>query len=651
MKLGVCYYPEHWPETVWADDARRMVALGLKQVRIGEFAWSRIEPEPGTFDWSWLDRAIETLAEAGLEIVLGTPTATPPKWLVDAHPDILAHDRHGQPRRFGSRRHYCFSSQTYRRECERIVTALARRYGAHPAISAWQTDNEYGCHDTIISYSPAAQAAFRTWLKARHGTIAALNIAWGNVFWSMEYRSFDEIDLPNQTVTAANPAHRLDWQRFASDEVAVFNRVQTAVLRRLSPGKDLLHNYMGMFTSFDHFKVARDLDVAAWDSYPLGFLETFPWPAETKLRFMRQGHPDFTAFHHDLYRAVGRGRWQVIEQQPGPVNWAAWNPAPLPGMVRAWTLEACAHGAECVSYFRWRQAPFAQEQMHAGLLRPDRSDAPAAAEAALVADELAALGALAAQPTPPSPVALMFDYDSVWMTEIEPQGADFRPLELVLAFYSGLRRLGLDVDILHPDDSVTGRRLVVIPHLPVWPDSLSARLQESGAQVVVGPRAGSKTEHYAIPEGLLPHGLRALIDCVVTRVESLRPGHVEQAGLFEVRRWLEHVDSPLRPLAATAGGHGVWFQQGAVQALTVWPCQSLLHAALGKAARAAGIATLDLPPGLRLRRRGSLRFAINYEAEAANLGAHCPGAAGLAWRLGGPVLPPAGVAAWEDVED
>jgi beta-galactosidase len=648
MKLGVCYYPEHWPREKWAEDARRMADMGLRQVRIGEFAWSRIEPEPGRFDWAWLDEAVDTLAARGLEIVMGTPTATPPKWLIDRHPDVLAWDRHGRPRGFGSRRHYCFSSPTYARQAARIVTAMAERYGRHPAIKAWQTDNEYGCHDTIVSYSPAAATSFRAWLKARHGTIDRLNAAWGNVFWSMEYRDFAEIDPPSGTVTEANPAHRLDWQRHASDAVVAFNRMQVDILRALSPGRDLLHNYMGMFTSFDHFDVAADLDVAAWDSYPLGFLETFPWPTETKLRYLRQGHPDFTAFHHDLYRAVGRGRWQVIEQQPGPVNWAAWNPAPLPGMVRAWTWEAIAHGAECVSYFRWRQAPFAQEQMHAGLLRPDDAEAPGADEARRVARELAALPADDDAPARPAPVALVFDYPSVWSTQIQPQGADFSPLAIILAFYGALRRLGVDVEVRRPDADFTGHALVVIPHLPIWPEGLSGRLRESGARVVIGPRAGSKTVHHAIPDGLAPGGAGELIALKVVRSESLRPGHVERAGPFKVTRWLDVVESDLPALAATASGHGIWRRDGLVDHLACWPDEALLHAVLGEAARAAGLPTLDLPEGLRLRRRGTLRVAINHAPEAVRLSDHGIAPPDGTFLVGQDELAPAGVAAWRE---
>ena len=149
--IGVCYYPEHWPESRWAQDAAMMREAGIAHVRVGEFAWSRFEPEPGRVEFDWLLRAIETLQAEGLDIVMGTPTACPPKWLVDRMPEMLAIDREGRPRGFGSRRHYCFSHPGYREESARIVTALAEAFGSHPALVAWQTDNEYGCHDTVLS--------------------------------------------------------------------------------------------------------------------------------------------------------------------------------------------------------------------------------------------------------------------------------------------------------------------------------------------------------------------------------------------------------------------------------------------------------------------------------------------------------------------
>ncbi|MEO1788447.1 MAG: beta-galactosidase, partial [Pseudomonadota bacterium] len=489
--LGVCYYPEHWPEEIWAEDARRMVETGLKWVRIGEFAWSRLEAAPGTYTFDWLDRAIETLGQAGLQVILGTPTATPPRWMLTRHTGMLALDAAGQPRGFGSRRHYCFSHAGYRTECARIVTELARRYGQNPHIHAWQTDNEYGCHDTTLSYSPAARDAFRDWLAQRYQSPDALNRAWGNVFWSMDYADFDEIELPNLTVTEPNPSHVMDFRRFSSDQVVSFNKLQTDILRAHTDAP-LIHNYMGRELAFDHFDVGADLDIASWDSYPVGFLsDRLEEPAEHKERFLRQGDPDMQALHHDLYRAVGRGRWWVMEQQPGPVNWAPYNPVPLPGMPRLWAWEAFAHGAETVCYFRWRQAPFAQEQMHAGLLRPDSEASPALGEARAVAAELRELGDLA---TTKAPVAILFDYASHWAWETQPQGADFDYFRLVLTAYRALRRAGLSVDILPLDaEALEEYPLILGPGLMTLDEDLKAKFAQHPGRVILGPRTNAKT--------------------------------------------------------------------------------------------------------------------------------------------------------------
>ena len=617
MKLGCCYFPEHWPEEVWADDARRMREMGLSLVRIGEFAWSRIEPEPGRFDWGWLDRAIETLSRAGLTIMLCTPTATPPKWLVDQMPDMVAVDKHGRPRGFGSRRHYCFSHQGYRAESRRITSALAQRYGEHPAISAWQTDNEYGCHDTVVSFSRAAAERFREWCARRHGTIAALDTAWGNVFWSMEYRDFSEIDPPNLTVTEANPAHWLDYRRFASDEVVDFNREQVAILRKHSPGRDITHNFMGFFTEFDHHDVGADLDMATWDSYPLGFLEDFWFSPEEKAAYLRQGHPDIAAFHHDIYRGCAKGRWGVIEQQPGPVNWARFNPAPLDGMVALWTLEAMAHGAEIVSYFRWRQAPFAQEQMHAGLLRPDSKDAPAAGEARLAADVIEQIGA---QEIAKAKVALVFSYEAAWVCGIQPQGKSFRYLELAFEWYSALRRRGLDVDMVSPDAPLDGYAAVFVPTMPIAGDAFVTKLGDLDCPVVLGPRSGSKTDSLTIPPNLAPGDLHGLIPLTIARVESLRDGVTEAGDGWSVSRWLEVVETDLEPELALKDGRGVVFAKDHIRYCAAWPDRSLLDLLVDRVGSEAGLDLMTLPEGLRIRRSASHIFAFNYAAHSVDAG-------------------------------
>lgn len=607
--LGTCYYPEHWPEDIWPEDARRMVEAGLTWVRIGEFAWSRMEPEPGRIDFGWLDRAIEVLGSAGLKVVLGTPTATPPRWMLAKHPDMLAVDAGGQLRGFGSRRHYCFSHDGYLEECRRIVTLLADRYGRNPHVAAWQTDNEYGCHDTTLSYSDAARDAFRDWLAQRYQSTDALNRAWGNVFWSMEYVGFDEIGLPAQTVTEPNPAHVLAFRRFSSDQVVRFNRVQAEIIRARSDAP-VSHNYMGGVTDFDHFDVGADLEIATWDSYPLGFLMDRVEASDAhKTAFVRQGDPDYQAFHHDLYRAVGRGRWGVMEQQPGPVNWAPWNPAPLPGMVRLWTWEAFAHGAEVVSYFRWRQAPFAQEQLHAGLLRPDHAEAQGLAEARQVAEELAALPDVVSGP---APVALVFDYASAWAWEAQPQGRDFSYIGLILSAYRALRRAGLSVDILPPDvDDLGAYAVVLIPGAMMLSDPLRQALSRYDGVALIGPRANARDADFRIPVPLPPDlpGLEVVVD----RLESLPPDltvPVKGGGAFI--RWFEHLVGNAHARLSTTDGQTAVAGSGSTWYLAGWPDDVLWDRIVALVAGETGTEIESLPEGVRVRDAGPYRFVFNY---------------------------------------
>lgn len=624
MKLGCCYYPEHWPESDWDNNAARMREMGLELVRIGEFAWSRMEPKQGQYDWDWLDRAIESLAKAGLKIILGTPTATPPKWLVDTMPDMIAIDRNGNPRKFGSRRHYCFSHLPYRKECARITQAMAERYGQHDAIMGWQTDNEYGCHDTALSYSVAAVSRFREWLSNKYDNIDTLNTAWGNVFWSMEYQCFDSIDLPDLTVTEANPAHVLDYRRFASDEVVSFNKVQTEIIKKHSPARNIIHNFMGFYTDFDHHKVGDDLDIATWDSYPLGFLEMFPFSEEDKDKFARQGHPDIAAFHHDLYRGCS-DKWGVMEQQPGPVNWAHHNPAPLDGMVRLWTIEAMAHDANFCSYFRWRQAPFAQEQMHAGLLRADGEEAQGAIEARQAADEITILNNASNAAQKSQTIALHFSYEAQWLFETQPQGQSFQYLWLVFEHYTALRRLGLNVDIISQDADLENYAMVIIPSMPIIDDSFIAKVKTLNIPVMFGPRSGSKTKDFSIPPNLAPGPLQQLIDLKVTRVESMRDG-LHHFGTsrhgddFRIDHWIENISGNAEVVEQCHNGNAILCRQDNIYYCSAWPDDALLHNIFIDLLKLTDAKPIILPEGLRIRRKDGLFYIFNYGCKMIDLG-------------------------------
>ena len=617
-ELGVCYYPEHWPEDMWISDAQSMYKNGIRWVRIAEFAWSRIEPEPKKFDWKWLDKAVDILGNAGLKIVMCTPTATPPRWLINQMPDMLAVDQNGQKRKFGSRKHYSFSHKGYQKESQRITRAVAERYGNNSFVQAWQTDNEFGCHETTYSWCQSSLQEFRNWLEVKYQSIEKLNEEWGNVFWSMEYSSFEDIDLPNLTVTEANPAHHFAFRRFSSDQVKNFNSQQVKIINQFSPNRPVSHNYMGHFVEFDHYKVSEDLDIAAWDSYPLGYLQNMQSIAREDKKLLFEcyniGDPDFQAYHHDLYR--GMGRLWVMEQQPGPVNWARYNPIPLPGAVRMWTWEAFAHDAEVVSYFRWRQAPYAQEQMHAGLMHCDNSPAMGSKEALQVSKEIQEIEL---PPTQKAEIALLHDYEACWMTEIDGQTQDFHYTRLMLDFYKSIRTNGGSLDIVGKNTDFTEYKLIIIPSFVHLDEEIFSRITLSGAKILAGPRTGVKTNEFQIPHNLSLEGL----GFKVTRVDALPqelPIEVEWKGIKgHMNVWREQGQC-----SGTSDGKGIddmpvvtTGNKGSY--LCGWPDENLLKAIMKEQMLSAGLTTVSLPEYLRVRQRGNLLFFTNYGKQKVSI--------------------------------
>ncbi len=660
--LGVCYYPEQWPEQLWRSDAQQMKALGLSVVRIGEFAWSRFEPEPSRYEFAWFDRVIEILVEEGLKVVIGTPTATPPKWLVDRYPEILpVCPDTGAVRGFGSRRHYDFSSQRYRQEALRITRVLAERYGHHEGVIGWQTDNELCCHDTTLSASPVALEAFRQWCQRRYQTIEQLNESWGNVFWSMEYRSFAEIELPIAAVTETNPAHRLAYRRFSSDQVIDFHRDMVAVIRQHAPDRFITHNFIPMKdTGVDCFSLAEELDFASYDNYPLGRTDFLfaDAPNEAVIPYMRTGHPDYASYYHDQIRGLSQKDFWIMEQQPGPVNWAPSNPRPAPGMVRLWSWEAFAHGAECVCFFRWRQAPFAQEQMHAGLLRPDQTRSESWPEIETLAAELQEIVLPPAKPHQAA-VAMVVDVQGQWVSEIEVQGQSYRFNDVQLQYYSAVRQLGVDVDVVSASSTFEGYRLVLVPCLPIIDDGFIQRCQKSSAEFVFAPRTAAKTSEFALPENLPPGALQSLVPIKVLSVETLREGISEPVEwlansldnvdekTFESQRWCESIellDEKMQILANYHNGESAIVRHQNYTYLATLTSDQLLKHLLKELCQKLAIEVFVLPPDVRVRRRGDLYFAFNYSHACQTL----PVAANTKFLLGARNLLPRDVAIWSE---
>ena len=627
-----------------------MAELGLTYVRIGEFAWSRLEPNPGEYNFDWLDAAIASLTHAGLKVVMGTPTATPPKWLIDQYPEILPVDPDtGRTRGFGSRRHYDFSSADYLRESLRITEALAKRYGNHEGVVGWQTDNELCCHDTALSFSAIARDAFQHWCQRRYTSIDKLNNDWGNVFWSMEYRDFSEIELPIAAVTETSPAHRLAYRRFSSDQVINYHNPMVEMIRAHAPDKFITHNFIPMNeTAVDNFALAAPLDFTSYDNYPLGRTDLLMTgaPEQQLRRYMRTGHPDFATYYHDQTRGLlNRGFW-VMEQQPGPVNWANNNPRPAPGMIRFWTLEAFAHGADCVCYFRWRQAPFAQEQMHAGLLRPDNSKTEAWPEAEQAMAEVAALD-IGNQPLQPASVAIVTGVEGLWVSDIEKQGEAYDFNNVQLSYYSALRELGVNIDFISVDSDFAAYALIIAPSLPIVDQAFVDKCKASSAQFIFGPRAGAKTSEFGYPAILPPGLLQQLIPIRILSVETLRADCMEGLSWnkqqYQSGSWCEQIDAgESEILARYDNGEPAVVRQDRTTYIGTLTNREFLLDFFQQYCQQANIQTYRFGTDIRVCQRGDLMFAFNYSDKPQQL----PLDSGASLMLGSSQIKPHGVTVW-----
>jgi beta-galactosidase len=645
MKLGVCYYPEHWPQERWPIDARLMRQAGLSLVRIADFAWAVMEPREGEFTWDWLDQAIEVLAAEGLQIVLCTPTASPPPWLCRAYPEILPVDAQGRRRRYGSRRHYCPNSPTYLHHTERIVAAMASRYGNHSAVAGWQIDNEFGCHDTAHCYCEDCAASFRKWLEARYGTIEALNDAWGTIFWSQIYNDWSEIDPPNLTIAEPNPSHMLDYYRFFSDAFVTYQQLQISILRRYISGDQILTtNFMSQFSDLDYYDLASPLDLVTMSSYPTGHAESrsslyMPSSKQPKFAF-DVGDPYLTSLNHTLMRGFKSQRpFWIMEQQCGNVNWAEYNTGIRPGTVRLWTWHALASGAEAVLYFRWRAGLYAQEQFHSGLLHHDASPSMGYTDLEAMRAERSLMSEIALAPHE-AQIAFLLDYDSLWGIRFQPHHRDFDYMRHLFVYYRALQRLGLPADIVSVDADLSSYKLVVAPTAFLATEQLANSLQvfvEAGGTLLFGVRAGFKTKNNQVSNHPLPGHFRELAGISVWDWHSLPrevsydlsssiPGLVGPATV-----WAEalspdvlnsHSADPILTILAqyTSGPFNsyaalVEHKAGAGRAFYLgwYPNDAQAEALMAHLATQAGVHSLAaLPEGLVAFKRGTHLILLNF---------------------------------------
>ncbi|WNO54101.1 beta-galactosidase [Stakelama saccharophila] len=473
--LGSAWYPEQWPEERWADDLRLMKGHGANVVRIGEFAWSRMEPREGEYDMSWLVRAVRLAAKYDIKVVIGTPTDTPPAWMSQKYPDILRVTSDGDRVGHGGRRQFSISSPRYRQFCRDIVSRMVKALGHEPNVIGWQIGNEY----TEESYGPAARQAWHDWLKAKYGTLDRLNEVWTTAYWSQTYTAWDQVPFNDDK---NNPGLMLDLKRFITGQWVDFQKNQLDVIRAGADSDQFITTNLGGLgwaNRFDRYAINRDLDFASWDDY------------------VGQGHlkPYRNGATHDLVRGWKRKNFWVMETQPGFVNWAPVSNILHPGETRAMAWQAVGHGADGVLYWQWRNALNGQETMHGSVIGPGGEPLPIYDEIKRIGEDFAKTSDALAGTGPVSPVAILQDYDSRWAIDFQKHHKDYDQIEVLLDYYRPLKdELGA-VDIVEAAGPLDKYKLVVAPDLNIITDAMAKHLAgyvRGGGHLILGPRSGLK---------------------------------------------------------------------------------------------------------------------------------------------------------------
>jgi len=517
FNFGVDYYPEHWPRERWERDIELMKEADINIVRLAEFAWCLLEPERENFDFSWLDEALELLQAAGIRAVLGTPTASPPPWVMAEIPDAFAVSALGRQRSYGGRRGYCPNHAGFLEHCRRITRAMAGHYAEHPNVIGWQIDNEF----SVSCYCPTCRISFQDWLREKYGGLEALNEAWGSVFWGHVYSAWEQIpvpfDLGVHPTYGSSPGLELDYRRFLSDTIVAFQKNQAEILRRLCPGHFITHNSGFGFKDVDFRKLSKDLDFVSLDYYDRIFDN-----------LSMDVQPEIAGFTYDFVRGFKKRGFWLTELQGGPSGWKTISTTPRPGEMRLWTYQAIAHGAESIIYFRWRTACFGHEQYWHGVLdhhgeprrRYDEIRATGQ-EIRRLAPRLEALEEVKAE------AALIVSYDALFAFQDQPNQPDFTYFTYMKRWYAALFNQNIRVDVIPPDAPLDGYRLVLAPALYVLAERDAAELRrfvEAGGLLLVTARTGVKDTCNRVVDRPLPGLLAELCGAEVDEYEPLPTG-------------------------------------------------------------------------------------------------------------------------------
>ena len=545
MRIGVDYYPEHWDKDMWKSDVRLMAETGVKIVRLAEFAWCRLEPADGIFDFGWLDEAIRLFADNGIEVIIGTPTNCPPRWLCEKHPEILPVGDNGRTNPIGIRGHRCYNSPALREYAGRIVAKLAEHYKDFPNVTAWQLDNEL---EANICFCDTCNKKHREWLKRKYGTLGALNKAYGNIVWSGEYQSWEQIDPPYGGYNTAwlNPAYMIDFERRATDDMLEFIRFQADIIRSYIPEAFITTNACFCNHTSDFTAMFSDLDVAAYDNYPT-----------TSVSHDYENITSTSAYL-DMIRGAKRKNFWIMEELSGtPGCWAPMQKTPAPGMIKGYALQAFAHGADTVIFFRWRTANIGAEMHWHGLI--DHSGVPGRRfdEFAQLCGEAEKLKDIRGSELR-SVIAILFSADSGRAFRLQPQTDGFSYIEQIKAVHQAFVRYGLNVDIIDEHADISGYKIVCAPALYVTDSTTVKRLRdfaENGGTVVLTARSGVKDENNNCIMEPLPTVYRELVGCHVTEYDPIGWDKAKvrftDGEEYECKQWCDILETDTAETAAS----------------------------------------------------------------------------------------------------
>lgn len=494
LAYGGDYNPEQWSAGTWHQDVGLMRQAGVNTATVGVFSWSSLEPAEGVYDFDWLDKILDLLHENEIRVVLATPTASPPPWFSLAHPEALPVRADGVRLLHGSRDTYNPAAPAYRAASRRIATALARRYADHPALAMWHVHNEYG----TVSYGPVTDAAFRTWLAERYGSLECLNQTWNTAFWSQRYGSWEQIFAPQATQYLPNPAHVLDFKRFSAEVLTDCLREQVQILREVTPDVPVTTNFMlPTWNHYDQWAMAAEIDQVSIDHYP----DALDAGAEPQV-----------AFGADLARSFNAGRpWLLMEQATSLFYDYAGGRMHVkePGRMRRHTLQYLARGATGSLFFQWRAPRVGAEFFHSAMVPHTGPDSRIFREITELGRDLGSLAELAQPPAGgrvnEHRVAIAWHPDAWWAAETPAMpSADLAFLPAVRAVHHALWDLGVNCDVVDPDGDLRGYNLILVPSMLTVSEEqrrMFTTFIDGGGHLGIWYFSGSTNEHLAVRPG------------------------------------------------------------------------------------------------------------------------------------------------------